>query len=67
MVFKSVTLLARSRGPDEFWRKTKIFKLSAVILKIYLLNIFINNENFSITGAEDVIATVIQSEEFIEH
>ncbi|XP_008557272.1 39S ribosomal protein L20, mitochondrial [Microplitis demolitor] len=29
MVFKSLTLFARSRGPDEFWRKRKIFKMSA--------------------------------------
>ncbi|XP_001599029.1 39S ribosomal protein L20, mitochondrial [Nasonia vitripennis] len=29
MVFQSVTLFARSRGPDEFWRKRKIFRLSA--------------------------------------
>ncbi|CAD6230506.1 GSCOCG00006792001-RA-CDS [Cotesia congregata] len=29
MVFKSLTLFARIRGPDEFWRKRKIFKLAA--------------------------------------
>ncbi len=29
MVFQSLTSFARSRGPDEFWRKRKIFKLSA--------------------------------------
>ncbi|KAG7214185.1 hypothetical protein KM043_001531 [Ampulex compressa] len=29
MVFLSLNLLARSRGPDEFWRKRKIFKLAA--------------------------------------
>ncbi|XP_015509171.1 large ribosomal subunit protein bL20m [Neodiprion pinetum] len=29
MVFQSLTLFARSRGPDEFWRKRKIFKLAA--------------------------------------
>ncbi|XP_012288391.1 39S ribosomal protein L20, mitochondrial [Orussus abietinus] len=29
MVYQSLTLFARSRGPDEFWRKRKIFKLSA--------------------------------------
>ncbi|XP_018398014.1 PREDICTED: 39S ribosomal protein L20, mitochondrial [Cyphomyrmex costatus] len=29
MVFLSLNLLVRSRGPDEFWRKRKIFKLAA--------------------------------------
>ncbi|EFN66402.1 39S ribosomal protein L20, mitochondrial [Camponotus floridanus] len=29
MVFLSLNLLVRARGPDEFWRKRKIFKLAA--------------------------------------
>ncbi|XP_012257761.1 39S ribosomal protein L20, mitochondrial [Athalia rosae] len=29
MVFQTLSLLARSRGPDEFWRKSRIFKLAA--------------------------------------
>ncbi|KAH0946811.1 hypothetical protein HN011_003037 [Eciton burchellii] len=29
MVFLSSSLLVRSRGPDEFWRKRQIFKLAA--------------------------------------
>ncbi|XP_055613803.1 39S ribosomal protein L20, mitochondrial [Uranotaenia lowii] len=29
MVFTSVVNLVRARGPDEFWRKRKIFKLAA--------------------------------------
>ncbi|XP_075161347.1 mitochondrial ribosomal protein L20 [Haematobia irritans] len=29
MVFSSLPLFVRSRGPDEFWRKRKIFKLAA--------------------------------------
>lgn len=29
MVFTSVVNLVRSRGPDEFWRKRKIFRLAA--------------------------------------
>ncbi|KAI4502847.1 hypothetical protein M0802_001891 [Mischocyttarus mexicanus] len=29
MVFLSLNLLARSRGPDEFWRKRKIFELAS--------------------------------------
>ncbi|KYQ46532.1 39S ribosomal protein L20, mitochondrial [Trachymyrmex zeteki] len=29
MVFLSLSLLTRARGPDEFWRKRKIFKLAA--------------------------------------
>ncbi|XP_011301744.1 39S ribosomal protein L20, mitochondrial [Fopius arisanus] len=29
MVFQSVTLFARCRGPDQFWRKRKIFKIAA--------------------------------------
>jgi large subunit ribosomal protein L20 len=35
MVFTTVANLVRSRGPDEFWRKRRIFKLAAVSLKIY--------------------------------
>lgn len=30
MVFTSIVNFVRSRGPDEFWRKRKIFKLSSV-------------------------------------
>lgn len=30
MVFQSLVNLVRARGPDEFWRKRRIFKLSAV-------------------------------------
>ncbi|XP_059611977.1 large ribosomal subunit protein bL20m [Phlebotomus argentipes] len=29
MVFTSIVNFVRSRGPDEFWRKRKIFKLAA--------------------------------------
>ncbi|XP_063699513.1 large ribosomal subunit protein bL20m [Culicoides brevitarsis] len=29
MVFTSVVNFVRSRGPDEFWRKRKIFKMAA--------------------------------------
>ena len=29
MVFLSLQLFVRSRGPDEFWRKRQIFKLAA--------------------------------------
>ncbi|XP_032679568.1 39S ribosomal protein L20, mitochondrial [Odontomachus brunneus] len=29
MVFLSLSLLGRNRGPDEFWRKRKIFMLAA--------------------------------------
>ncbi|XP_067643055.1 large ribosomal subunit protein bL20m [Eurosta solidaginis] len=29
MVSPTLTLFTRSRGPDEFWRKRKIFKLAA--------------------------------------
>lgn len=30
MVFLSIANFVRSRGPDEFWRKRKIFKMAAV-------------------------------------
>lgn len=30
MVFTSVVRFIRSRGPDEFWRKRKVFKLASV-------------------------------------
>lgn len=29
MVFKTVSLLVRNKGPDEFWKKRRILKLSA--------------------------------------
>uniref|UniRef100_A0A224XN64 Large ribosomal subunit protein bL20m n=1 Tax=Panstrongylus lignarius TaxID=156445 RepID=A0A224XN64_9HEMI len=29
MVFQTMALFVRSRGPDEFWRKRRIFKLAA--------------------------------------
>ncbi|KAF7387982.1 hypothetical protein V1477_012371 [Vespula maculifrons] len=29
MVFLSLNLLVRSRGPDEFWRKRKIFQIAS--------------------------------------
>lgn len=32
MVFLSLNLLTRCRGPDEFWRKRKIFKIAAHFL-----------------------------------
>lgn len=32
MVFTTIVNLARSRGPDEMWRKRKIFKLASVSL-----------------------------------
>ncbi|KAJ6636214.1 NADH dehydrogenase [ubiquinone] iron-sulfur protein 4, mitochondrial [Pseudolycoriella hygida] len=32
MVFTTIVSLVRSRGPDEFWRKRKIFKISAHFL-----------------------------------
>lgn len=30
MVFQTIINFVRSRGPDEFWRKRRIFKLSSV-------------------------------------
>jgi len=30
MVFKTLALSVRNRGPDEFWKKRRILKLSAV-------------------------------------
>lgn len=37
MVFTTALNLIRSKGPDEFWRKRKIFKLASVsfIHKMY--------------------------------
>lgn len=44
MVFTTVANFIRARGPDEFWRKRKIFKLAAVSFTIsrecYTLLIF---------------------------
>lgn len=44
MVFKSLQLLSRSKGPDEFWRKRKIFKLAAVCIFDFFLAIFIEKK-----------------------
>lgn len=30
MVSPTLALFVRSRGPDEFWRKSKVFKMAAV-------------------------------------
>jgi len=35
MVFLNLPLLVRARGPDEFWRKRRIFKLAAVRSPIF--------------------------------
>lgn len=35
MVFTTITSLVRSRGPDEMWRKRKIFKLASVSVFIH--------------------------------
>uniref|UniRef100_T1H147 39S ribosomal protein L20, mitochondrial n=1 Tax=Megaselia scalaris TaxID=36166 RepID=T1H147_MEGSC len=40
MVFTSAALLVRSRGPDEFWRKRRVFKLAAVTLHGRPRNVF---------------------------
>lgn len=42
MVFTTAVNFIRSRGPDEFWRKRKIFKLAAVRLNflIYVVSVY---------------------------
>lgn len=35
MVFKSLTLFARNKGPDEFWRKRRILRMTAVSCFFY--------------------------------
>lgn len=43
MVFTSIVNFIRTRGPDEFWRKRRIFKLSAVSVKLFRFSwIFFN-------------------------
>lgn len=55
MVFQTAALFIRSRGPDAFWRKRRIFKLSAVngvpdkwnILHYYLILILFVMKHFT--------------------
>lgn len=35
MVFLNLPLMVRARGPDEFWRKRRIFKLAAVSIILF--------------------------------
>lgn len=68
MVFTSVVSFVRSRGPDEFWRKRRIFKLAAVIITLIIeLEQFLMIFNFSIILVVDVIVTVLQLDMYIEH
>lgn len=69
MVFTSIVNFVRSRGPDEFWRKRKIFKLSAVSAEIYDFENKFTKPNiiFSISLEEDEIVIQLQSEMSTEH
>lgn len=60
MVFTSVINFIRARGPDEFWRKRKIFRLTAVCTYINF-NIFciVNDLNCSIISAEKEIVIAL--------
>lgn len=40
MVSPTLALFVRARGPDEFWRKRKIFKLAAVSFRKIIWYIF---------------------------
>jgi len=40
MVFTTAIMMVRSRGPDEFWRKRKIFKIAAVNNILKYLNTY---------------------------
>lgn len=57
MVFTSIVNLIRTRGPDEFWRKRKMFKLAAVSVNyIHMTLDFLNNiHGFSISTVDDEI------------
>lgn len=62
MVFQTMINLVRTRGPDEFWRKRKIFKMTSVIHDFFFL-IFYSNfkiKFFSILLEEDVIVIQLQ-------
>lgn len=62
MVFTTIVSLVRSRGPDEFWRKRKIFKLAAVGGVINFFScLFTKFLVFSISMEEDETATNWQS------
>lgn len=72
MVFTSLALMVRARGPDEFWRKRKIFKLAAV-KHLSLTQITSNGYIFSylfiifsITLGVDVTVTQLQSKWYTE-
>lgn len=74
MVFQSLVNFVRARGPDEFWRKRRIFKLSAV-REIFLITFNININSrlkllyswckfiHSITTVAEEIAIRLQLEE----
>lgn len=68
MVFTTVVNFIRSRGPDEFWRKRKIFKLAAVRFLLIILwrKIFIIVQFFRHMLAEDEIVTASQFVMFTE-
>lgn len=71
MVFTSIVALGRNRGPDEFWRKRKIFKMAAVssFFLFELLSFFYTKnlmEFYSITLEGLVIVIQLQSEQYIE-
>lgn len=68
MVFQTMINLVRTRGPDEFWRKRKIFKMTSVIHDFFLNQFFILTQInfFSISLEEDVIVIQLQLKLFIE-
>ncbi len=70
MVFTTIAAFIRSRGPDEFWRKRKIFKISAVNITFYISPEWDNVTNSpvinSISLVVDEIAIPSQFEMFIE-
>lgn len=58
MVFTTVINYVRSRGPDELWRKRRIFKLAAVFKNSSYFIFFFNKLVSSTLLVEEGIATV---------
>lgn len=65
MVFTTIAAFVRSRGPDEFWRKRRIFKITAVMNFVFdYPDFFFDQIEFvdSISLADDETAIPLQLE-----
>lgn len=66
MVFTSVINFVRCRGPDEFWRKRKIFKLAAVSTTSNSYTLLFTFFNFAHTSIFMDVAEIVTALLFVE-